>query len=89
MLASATIAPRSIAASVGLRPTAPLIAAITQSAGRSRGFEQRALAGRRLDAAAGQRLLQFAVGRRIGDRGKARADFARELGQRRARCAAR
>ena len=34
LLASATVAPRSMAASVGFNPTAPLIAAITQSAGR-------------------------------------------------------
>src|SRR6185312_9566093 len=35
LFARATVAPRSIAAIVGLRPTEPLIAAITQSAGRS------------------------------------------------------
>src|SRR5262249_35227366 len=35
LLASATIAPRSAAASVGLRPAAPVIAPITHSAGRS------------------------------------------------------
>src|SRR5512143_1095147 len=34
LFANATVAPRSIAASVGLSPTEPLIAAITQSAGR-------------------------------------------------------
>src|SRR5262252_10143068 len=35
LLASATMAPRSAAASVGLRPAAPVIAPITHSAGRS------------------------------------------------------
>ena len=35
LLASATVAPRLTAASVGFNPTAPLTAAITQSAGRS------------------------------------------------------
>jgi hypothetical protein len=35
LLASATVAPRLAAASVGLSPTEPLTAAITQSAGRS------------------------------------------------------
>jgi hypothetical protein len=34
LLASATVAPRSAAASVGARLAAPVIAAITQSAGR-------------------------------------------------------
>ena len=55
LLASATVAPRSIAASVGLRPMAPLIAAITQSAGRCAASMQRRLAGRGLDAGARQR----------------------------------
>ena len=35
LLASATVAPRLAAASVGFSPTEPLTAAITQSAGRS------------------------------------------------------
>jgi hypothetical protein len=35
LLASATIAPRSAAASVGLSPAAPVIAPITHCAGRS------------------------------------------------------
>ena len=35
LLASAIVAPRLAAASVGFNPTEPLIAAITQSAGRS------------------------------------------------------
>ena len=35
LLASATVAPRSTAASVGRKPAAPVIAAITQSAGRA------------------------------------------------------
>ena len=45
LLASATVAPRSTAASVGFSPAAPLIAAITQSAGRSRRFDHGRLAG--------------------------------------------
>ena len=44
LLASATVAPRSIAASVGFNPIAPLIAAITQSAGRCAASMQRVLA---------------------------------------------
>ena len=35
LLASATVAPRSTAASAGFKPAAPLTAAITQSAGRA------------------------------------------------------
>jgi hypothetical protein len=35
LLASATVAPRSTAASAGFSPAAPLTAAITQSAGRA------------------------------------------------------
>ena len=72
------MAPRSAAASVGLNPAAPVIAAITQSAGRCAGFDQRALARRRFDAGAGERILEFAIGGRIGDHGKARADLARD-----------
>ena len=50
LLASATIAPRSTAASVGRKPAAPVIAAITQSAGRCAASTSALLAGRRLDA---------------------------------------
>ena len=54
LLASATVAPRLAAASVGFNPTEPLIAAITQSAGRSAASISGGLAARRLDAGAGQ-----------------------------------
>ena len=82
LLASATVAPRSAAASVGFRPAAPLIAAITQSAGRSAASISGGLAARRFDAGAGERVLQLAIGRRIGDGREARAELARELRER-------
>ena len=55
-----------------------------QPIGRTlRGFEQTALARRRLDAAAGQGVLQIVVSRRIGDHGESRADLAGDFRQRR------
>ena len=48
-----------------------------------RGFEQSGFARRRLDAAAGQGILQFTVNGRIGDHGKPSADLAGDLRQRR------
>ncbi len=57
------MAPRSAAASVGLSPAAPVIAPITQSAGRWAASTSAALAGARLDAGAGERILELAIGR--------------------------
>ena len=82
LLASATVAPRSAAASVGLRLVAPVIAAITQSAGRCAASTTAVGAGRGLDAGAGKLGFEFAVSIRIGNCGKARAEFAREKRQR-------
>ena len=48
-----------------------------------RRLEQRLFARRRLDAAAGQGIFQLAVGVRIGNDGKLRADVARDLRKRR------
>ena len=79
LLASATVAPRSIAASVGRRPMAPAIAPITQSAGRSAASFSAVFAGGRFDAGARQRALEIVVGRRIGNDRKARADLAGHL----------
>ena len=50
LLASAMIAPRSAAASVGLSPAAPVIAPITQSAGPLRRLDHRAFARASLDS---------------------------------------
>ena len=82
LLASATAAPRSTAASAGFSPAAPLTAAITQSAGRRRGLDDGALAGAAFDAGARERALQFAEPRRVGDGRELRAEFLGELGQR-------
>src|SRR5262249_27990137 len=46
------------------------------------GFHQRAFACTSLDAGAGKRLLQVAIGRRIADRSKTRIQFARKRRQR-------
>ena len=83
LLASATIPPRSAAASVGRSPAAPVIAPITHCAGPLRRFDQGAFAGSGLDAGAGQLVLELAVGGGIADRGEARADLARERRERR------
>ena len=89
LLASATVAPRFAAASVGSSPAAPLIAAITQSAGRSAASTSASRPARRFDAGAGRAVLQFAIGGGIGDGGEARAELARELRQRRGVACAR
>ena len=54
LLASATVAPRSTAASVGFSPTAPLIARHHPVGRPLRRLDQRVFAGGGLDAAAGQ-----------------------------------
>ncbi len=46
------------------------------------GLDDGAFAGAAFDAGACQRVLQFAKPRRVGDRGKSRAEFLGELGQR-------
>ncbi len=77
LLASATMAPRSAAASVGLSPAAPVIAPITHSAGRcaaSTTASSPAAASMPVPASAS---LRFAIGCRIGDRGEARVKIAR------------
>ena len=77
------MAPRSAAASVGLSPAAPVIAAMTHWAGRSRRLDDGGLAGAGFDAGAGQRVLQLAIGGGIGDGGEARAELARQGRERR------
>ena len=82
LLASATVAPRSTAASAGFSPAAPLTAAITQSAGRAAASMTALSPAAAFDARAGQRVLELAEARGIGDRRKARAELAGELRQR-------
>ena len=82
LLASATVAPRSTAASAGFSPAAPLTAAITQSAGRAAASMMALSPAPHSMRRAGQRILQFAEARGIGDRRKACAEFLCELGQR-------
>src|SRR6185436_2819137 len=79
LFASATIAPRSAAASVGLRPAAPVIAPITHSVGR---LDQTAFARPRRDSAPGQRRFEIAIASRIAHHRETRAQFARERGKR-------
>ncbi len=58
--------------------------------GRPRGgLDQALVAGRDLDAAARERLLEVAIARRVGDRGEARAVTDRRRGETRRRCGAR
>ncbi len=83
LLASATVAPRSIAASVGFSPAAPVIAAITQSAGRCAASSRPPSPAAASIPLPAKRVLQFVVSRRIGDHGESRADLARDLRQRR------
>ena len=73
LLASATVAPRSTAASAGFRPAAPLTAAITQSAGRAAASMIALSPAPHSMPRAGQRLASDSVERlRIGHRDKAR-----------------
>ena len=67
LLASATVAPRATAASVGRSPAAPVIAAITQSAGRCSSLDDRIRARGRLDPGSGERVLEFGITFRVGD----------------------
>ena len=82
LLASATVAPRSAAASVGLRLVAPVIAAITQSAGRcAASTTASAPAAASMPEPDSSALSSpYSVG--IGDGGKARAELARQLRKR-------
>ena len=86
LLASATVAPRSTAASAGFSPAAPLTAAITQSAGRAAASMIALSPAPHSVPRAGKRILQFAKAARIGDGGKARVEFARQFRQRLRRC---
>ena len=81
LLASATVAPRSTAASAGFSPAAPLTAAITQSAGRA------AASMMALSPAPHSMPVPASASRSspssdgIGDRREARAEFLGELRQ--------
>ena len=83
MFASATVAPRSIAASVGFNPTAPLIAAITQSAGRCAASIKASSPAAASMPRAGKRVFEITIGGRISDYGVPRADLARDFAERR------
>ena len=82
LLASATVAPRSTAASAGFNPAAPLTAAITQSAGRAAASMIALSTRAAFGARAGQSVLQFAGRVGIGDGCKSRAELAGQLRQR-------
>ncbi len=82
LLASATVAPRSIAASVGFRSDRAADRAHHPIGRPLRRFDQRLVAGGGFDAAAGERALELAIGRRIADHRDARVQFARDLGER-------
>ena len=73
LLASATTAPRSSAANVGLRPAAPVMAAITQSAGQFAASMTAPSPAAAAMPEPGQALLQLGIAGRVGDRRKARA----------------
>ena len=81
--------PRSIAAKVGARPTAPTIAETTRSAGRRAASDHRLVAGGDFDVVAGDARLQVGVALGIGDRGEFRAERDRHARQRRAVAPAR
>src|ERR1700704_2313057 len=81
LLAIATMAPRSAAVSVGLRPAAPVIAPITHSAGRaaaSMSALSPAPPAPRRNATACKRGFELVVSRGIGDRGKTGIQFTRQ-----------
>ena len=82
LLASATVAPRSTAASAGFNPAAPLTAAITQSAGRAAASMMALSPAPHSMPGAGQGVLQFGKTRGVGDRSESRAEFPGEFGQR-------
>ena len=77
------MAPRSAAASVGRKLVAPVIAAITQSAGRDAASTTASSPAPALDPGARERLFQIAMQRRVRDRRKTRADLARNCCERR------
>ena len=81
LLASATVAPRSTAASVGFSPAAPVIAAITQSAGRCAASIKAPSPAAASMPLPDKRVLQFAdrpPGRRPPQTGRrVRAQFVR------------
>ncbi len=76
------MAPRSAAANVGFNPAAPVIAADHPVRRPLCSFDQRVGACCRLDARAGKRILQFAIGRRIADSREAGSELARQSGKR-------
>ena len=82
LLASATAAPRSTAANARLQSGRAAHRRHHPVGGPRGGLDDGALAGAAFDAGAGQRIFQFAEPRRIGDGGKARVEFAGELGER-------
>ena len=89
LVASATMAPRRTAASVGSRPAAPTIAAITQSAGRAAASTRPSRPAGDLDTGAGERVLERRRSRRIADHREPGAMPPRGRGQARRRCAGR
>ena len=82
LLASATMAPRRTAASVGASPAAPTMPAITHSAGRAAASTTASAPAGGLDAAAGQALAQAGVTGGIADHGEPRAASASDRRQR-------
>ena len=79
LLASATVAPRLTAASVGFRSDRAADRGHHPVGRTLRRLDHGGLAARSLDAGAGKRVLEFAIGRRIGDDRKARVQLARDL----------
>ncbi len=76
------MAPRATAASVGCKPAAPLIAAITQSAGLLRCLNNGVGTRRGGDPGPGQCILEFRIKLRIGNRRDARGKVACKFRQR-------
>ena len=75
------MAPRSAAANVGRNPAAPVMAPITHCAGRCAASTTAASPAAASMPVPDKRILELAIGRRIADRGEARADLARQRGQ--------
>ena len=88
LLASAVQVPCRTAASVGLRPAAPTIAAITQSAGRLAASISASAPAADLDAGAGKSGAEVGVATLIGDDGKLGPVLHGEFGETRGVAAA-
>ena len=87
LLASATLRPCATAASVGLRPAAPMMPAITQSAGRMAASISAAAPAATSMPVPARRSFNAAVAALVGDARRARARCrTRQLGQRLRRC---